>query len=226
MDDCVHGTPGRGGGRRKASCSADTTFVTNPPLRNQPISRLEPKSNVKLSRQIDTLSLRRFSRRLRHVSFAGDRRRGRWRFQGEFRGGRGRWFGNEQSRRPSPESVSFDRSWRESKGGFWLLEGCNRKHLVTTSVLHKYFNRRLFHVLPIPTVTSANLMKYVPEYGYDIFKSFNRLNAVQALFNPFAAISRAEKFRGSTFDFKSVFLRSLGLSSFSRVVYQGSVLLT
>lgn len=46
MDDCVHGTPGRGGGRRKASCSADTTFVTNPPLRNQPIS---PEVNRKVT---------------------------------------------------------------------------------------------------------------------------------------------------------------------------------
>lgn len=73
---------------------------------------------------------------------------GRARFHRYFKGNsEGKKFGNEQSRRLNLD-VSFDRSWRESKGGFWRR--MQQETLVTTSVLHKYFNRRLFHVLPIP----------------------------------------------------------------------------
>lgn len=124
----------------------------SPPMRGS-LAWIQPKSNA-LPHRIDAFSS--FSVELvcgppatiltRFVYRRG--RGGRGRFHRYFKGNsEGKGFGNEQSRRLNLD-VSFDRSWRESKDGFWRR--MQQETLVTTSVLHKYFNRRLFHVLPIP----------------------------------------------------------------------------
>lgn len=77
--------------------------------------------------------------------------------------------------------VSFDRSWQESKGAIdWEMQqetpGETTSYFINISVgaSSSYYQFR---------VISADLTKYVAEYEYDVFTSFNRLNTVQKVFN-------------------------------------------
>lgn len=153
MDDCYGGGPAHQGWERGGKMpAAKKTFITNPPL--PPTrgcwKRIQPRSNAQttLFPRFSTVShwaSNGFSHACCNTSpEIGEG--GGWYFEGNFER-----FGNEQIPTiESSRSTDREENQRAAFDGGGGATGNTLVRLVTTSVLHKYFNRRLFRVLPIP----------------------------------------------------------------------------